>query len=164
MTGLTTLKVGDKAPDFSLPSSTGMLVRLSQFLGTNIVIFFYPMDESPVCSREAEAFRDRYESFKELEAEVIGISSQDVDSHKSFAKRHRLPFILLSDPDNKVRKLFGIASTLGVVPGRATFVIDKAGIVKYVFTSQWQPAKHAKEALCALKRLCESDPIVRKSS
>lgn len=125
MTGLTTLKAGDKAPDFSLPSSAGMPVRLSQFLGTNLVIFFYPMDESPVCSKEAEAFRDTYESFKELEVKVIGISSQDVDSHKSFAKRHRLPFILLSDPENKVRKLFGIASTLGVVPGRATFVINK---------------------------------------
>ena len=72
MAYLTALKVGDKAPDFSLPSSTGGAVRLSQFLGTNVVIFFYPMDESPVCSREAEAFRDRYKSFKELEAEVMG--------------------------------------------------------------------------------------------
>src|SRR3990172_698483 len=102
MAGLPTLKVGDKAPDFSLPSNTGLTVRLSQFLGTNVVIFFYPMDESPVCSREAEAFRDRYESFKELTSEVIGISSQSVDSHQSFAKHHRLPFILLSDSDNKV--------------------------------------------------------------
>jgi peroxiredoxin Q/BCP len=152
------LEVGNRALDFTLPSSTGESISVSQFIGKkNVVIFFYPMDESPVCSREAEAFRDRYESFKELKAEIIGISSQDVDSHKSFAKRHRLPFILLSDPDNKVRKLFGIASTLGVVPGRATFVIDKAGVVKYVFSSQWQPAKHAKEALCAVKRLSESD-------
>jgi peroxiredoxin Q/BCP len=152
MAGLTELKVGDKAPDFSLPSSTGMPVRLSQFLGTNIVIFFYPMDESPVCSREAEAFRDRYQSFKGLNAEVIGISSQAVDSHKSFVKRHRLPFLLLSDSDNKVRKLYGVTSTLGVVPGRVTFVIDKKGVVKYAFSSQWQPGKHAKEALRALER------------
>ena len=149
---MTALKVGDKAPDFSLPSSNDGTVRRSQFLGTNVVIFFYPMDESPVCSKEAEAFRDTYESFKELEAEVIGISSQTVDSHKSFAKRHRLPFILLSDSDNKVRKLYGVTSTLGVVPGRATFVIDKEGIVKYIFSSQWQPAKHAKEAYRALER------------
>jgi peroxiredoxin Q/BCP len=158
---LTTLKAGDKAPDFSLSSSAGMPVRLSQFLGTNIVIFFYPMDESPVCSKEAEAFRDRYESFKELEAEVIGISSQAVDSHKSFAKRHRLPFILLSDPDNKVRKLFGIASTLGVVPGRATFVINKEGIIELVYSSQWRPTKHAKEALHALKIQSTSGPIIQ---
>jgi peroxiredoxin Q/BCP len=161
MTGLTTLKAGDKAPDFSLSSSAGMPVRLSQFLGTNVIIFFYPMDESPVCSREAEAFRDRYESFKKLGAEVIGISSQDVDSHKSFAKRHRLPFILLSDPDNKVRKLFGIASMLGVVPGRATFVINKEGIIELVFSSQWQPTKHAKEALHTLKRQSTSEPIIQ---
>ncbi len=147
------VKVGDKAPDFTLASSTGESVTLSEFFGKkSLVIFFYPMDESPVCSREAEAFRDTYESFKELKAEVIGVSSQTMDSHKSFARRHSLPFILLSDPNNKVRKQYGIASTLGVVPGRATFVIDKAGIVKYVFSSQWQPTKHAKEALRALER------------
>ena len=147
------MKVGDKAPDFTLLSSTGDSITLSEFLGKkNLVIFFYPMDESPVCSREAEAFRDRYESFKELKAEVIGISSQTVDSHKSFGKRHRLPFILLTDTDNKVRKQYGIASTLGVVPGRVTFVIDKVGIIKFVFSSQWQPTRHAKEALGALER------------
>ena len=145
--------MGDKAPDFTLLSSIGEKITLSEFFEKkNLVIFFYPMDESPVCSREAEAFRDKYESFKELKAEVIGISSQTVDSHKSFGKRHRLPFILLSDPDNKVRKQYGIGSTLGVVPGRATFVIDKEGIIKFAFSSQWQPTKHAKEALGALER------------
>lgn len=147
------MKIGDKAPDFTLPSSTGENVKLSElFRKKNLVIFFYPMDESPVCSREAEAFRDRYESFKKLNAEVIGISAQNVNSHKSFAKRHSLPFILLSDPNNKVRKLYSITSTLGIVPGRATFVIDKEGNVKHIFSSQWQPTKHAKEALRALER------------
>jgi peroxiredoxin Q/BCP len=147
------VKIGDKAPDFTLPSNTEENITLSEFFGKkNLVIFFYPMDESPVCSREAEAFRDLNESFKELNAEVIGISSQTVDSHKSFAKRHSLPFILLSDPSNKVRKQYGITSTLGIVPGRTTFVIDKEGIIKYIFSSQWQPTKHAKEALRALER------------
>jgi peroxiredoxin Q/BCP len=147
------VKIGDKAPDFTLPSSTGENITLSEFHGKkSLVIFFYPMDESPVCSREAEAFRDKNEFFKELNADVIGISSQTVDSHKLFAKHHRLPFILLSDPNNKVRKQYGIASTLGIVPGRATFVIDKEGIIKYIFSSQWQPTKHAKEALRALEK------------
>jgi thioredoxin-dependent peroxiredoxin len=147
------VKVCDKAPDFTLRSSTGENITISEFFGKkSLVIFFYPMDESPVCSREAEAFKNKHESFKELKAEVIGISPQTVDSHKSFAKRHKLPFILLSDPQNKVRKLYGVTSTLGVVPGRATFVIGKDSIVKYVFSSQFQPAKHAEKALNALER------------
>lgn len=147
------IKVGDKAPDFTLSSNTGENITLSQFFGKkNVILFFYPMDESPICSREAESFRDKYESFKTRDAEVIGISSQSVDSHKSFAEHHKLPFILLSDPDSKVRKLYGITSTLGVVPGRATFVINKDGIVRFVFSSQLQPAKHATEALHALER------------
>jgi len=148
------VKIGDKAPDFSLQSNTGERVSLSQFLGTkNIVIFFYPMDGSPVCSREAEAFRDKYEAFKELDAVVIGISSQSAESHKAFANRHSLPFILLSDVDSAVRKIYAV----GVVPGRVTFVIDKEGVVKYVFSSQFQPARHADEAVCALKRMGTSE-------
>jgi peroxiredoxin Q/BCP len=151
------IKVGDEAPDFSLPSCTDEKVKLAQFLGKkNVAIFFYPMDESPVCSREAKAFRDKYEAFKEQDAVVIGISSQGVESHKAFARHHRLPFILLSDADNAVRKLYAAPTTLGVVPGRVTFVIDKKGVVKYVFSSQFQPAKHADEALRALKRENES--------
>ena len=148
------VKIGDKAPDFSLQSNAGKKVTLSQFLGSkNVVVFFYPMDGSPVCSREAEAFRDKYEAFKELDAVVIGISSQSVESHKAFASHHSLPFILLSDADNAVRKLYAVPSTLGVVPGRVTFVIDKGGVVKHVFSSQFQPAKHADDALSVLKRI-----------
>jgi peroxiredoxin Q/BCP len=147
---LTIIKIGDKAPDFSLPSSTSGTVRLSQFLGTKVVVFFYPMDESPVCSREAEAFRDKNADFEKLNAVVIGISSQSIESHKSFATRHNLPFILLSDNENKVRKLYGVSTTLGI-PGRVTYVIDKEGSIKHVFSSQLQPAKHADEALRALK-------------
>lgn len=147
------LKIGDKAPDFALQSSTGEKVTLSQFLGTkNVVIFFYPMDESPVCSREAEAFKDKYEAFKELNAEVVGVSSQSVESHRGFADHHGLPFILLSDVEGAVRKLYGVSATLGVVPGRVTFVIDTEGVVKYVFSSQFQPARHADEALRGLQK------------
>ncbi len=146
------LEIGDRAPDFTLPSSAGENVSLSQFIGKkNVVIFFYPMDESPVCSREAEAFRDKYETFKELNAEILGISSQSVESHKSFSKHHNLTYFLLSDTNNNVRRLYGVSSTLGIVPKRVTFVIDKEGIIKYIFSSQFQPAKHVEQALLALK-------------
>ena len=151
---MSKVKVGNRAPDFSLPSSDGENVSLSQFRSKkNVVLFFYPMDESPVCSREAEAFRNSYGSFKELDAKVIGISSQSVESHKAFASHHRLPFLLLSDTDYAVRKLYGVSSTLGAVLGRVTFVIDKEGIVKYVYSSQLQPARHAHEALNALRKI-----------
>jgi len=145
------LKVEDKAPDFTLPSRNGQDVTLSQFFGKkNVVLFFYPRDEGPTCVKEAQAFRDSYDTFKAKEAEVIGISCQSVQSHKGFASHHNLPYILLSDTDNSVRKLYGVASTLGV-PGRATFVIDKKGTVIHIFVSQLQFTKHAKEALDALK-------------
>ena len=106
-----------------------------------------------MCSREAEAFKNKYEDFKKLDAEVIGISSQSAELHKAFATHHRLPFILLSDAEGAVRKLYGISSTLGVVPGRVTFVIDKEGVIKYVFSSQLHPGRHAEEALRALQRI-----------
>ena len=143
--------IGDRAPEFSLQSSTGENISLSQFLGKkNVVLFFYPRDEGPTCCKEAEAFRDNYEAFKESNAEVIGISGQSVESHKSFAYHHKLQYVLLSDADNNVRKLYRVSSTLGV-PGRVTFVIDKEGIVKHVFSSQLHFIKHAKEALQALR-------------
>jgi len=98
-------------------------------------------------------FRDNYEVFKDLGAEVIGISSQTVESHQSFASHHNLPFILLSDIDSKVRELHGVPSTLGVLPGRVTYIIDKEGTIKHIFSSQFQPEKHIQEAIDVLKRL-----------
>jgi thioredoxin-dependent peroxiredoxin len=145
------VKIGDRAPEFTLKSSTGEYISLSQFLGKkNVVLFFYPRDEGPTCCKEAEAFRDNYEAFKESNAEVIGISAQSVESHKSFVSHHKLQYILLSDSENNIRKLYGVSSTLGV-PGRVTFVIDKDGIVKHVFSSQLHFIKHAKEALLGLR-------------
>ena len=143
------VKIGDCAPDFTLQSGTGENISLSQFLGKkNVVLFFYPRDEGPTCCKEAEAFRDNYEAFKVSNAEVIGISAQSVESHKRFACHHNLQYVLLSDADNDVRKLYGVSSTLGI-PGRVTFVIDKKGIVKHVFSSQLhslsmqrKPCKH----------------------
>ena len=155
---LAKLEIGDKAPDFTLPSSTGENISLSQFFGKKqVVIFFYPMDESPVCSREAEAFKNKYETFKELGAEVLGISPQSVESHMSFSKHHNLPYFLLSDSDNGVRRLYGVSPTLGIVPKRVTFVIDKEGIIKHIFSFQFQPAKHAEQALLALRNTDTSE-------
>jgi peroxiredoxin Q/BCP len=145
------VKIGDRAPEFTLQSSTGENISLSQFLGKkNVVLFFYPRDEGPTCCKEVEAFRDNYEAFKENNSEVIGISAQSVESHKRFASHHNLQYVLLSDPDNNVRELYGVSSTLGV-PGRVTFVIDKKGLVKHVYSSQLHFIKHAKEALQALR-------------
>ncbi len=145
------IKIGDKAPDFTLKANTGQDITLSQFFGKkNIVIFFYPRDEGPTCVKEAQAFRNNYETFKKKDAEVIGVSAQSVESHEKFAHHHNLQYLLLSDEDNRIRKLYGVASTLGV-PGRATFVIDKKDIIKHVFVSQIQFTKHANEALGALR-------------
>jgi peroxiredoxin Q/BCP len=149
-----TVKVGDKAPDFTLPSQLGDNVTLSEYFGKkNVVLFFYPKDESPGCTREACTFRDNYEELTSLGAEVIGISSQSVESHKSFATHHGLPFILLSDGENKVRQLYGVHSTMGIVPGRVTYIIDKKGVVRHVFSSQTQAEKHVEEAIKTLKEL-----------
>ena len=148
------LKVGDKAPDFTLPSQMGDNVTLSEFLGKKaIVLYFYPKDESHGCTREACLFRDSYDVFTDLGAEVLGVSSQSVESHKSFATHHGLPFLLLSDADGKVRQLYGVPATMGVIPGRVTFIIDKKGVVRHVFSSQFQPEKHIEEALKILKEL-----------
>jgi peroxiredoxin Q/BCP len=148
------VKVGDKAPDFTLLSQTGESITLSDLIGKkNIVLYFYPKDESKGCTRQACAFRDKYELFTDLGAEVIGISSDDVKSHESFADKYNLPFILLSDEKKKVRKLYGVKSTFGVIPGRITYIIDKKGIVRHIFSSQFKPKKHIEEAIAALKKI-----------
>lgn len=142
------VKVGDKAPDFELTTSTGGKVRLSDFLGKKtVVLYFYPKDFSPGCTKEACAFRDSSEYFKDAGAEVIGISSDTEESHSKFSDKLKLPFQLLSDEGGKVRKLFGVPSSLGVLPGRVTYIIDKTGVVRYIFNSQVNAEKHVEESL-----------------
>ena len=142
-----TVKVGDKAPDFTLPSQMGDSVSLSEYFGKkSVVLYFYPKDESPGCTKEACAFRDNYEELTNLGAEVLGVSGQSVESHKSFASHYGLPFLLLSDAGNKVRELYGVQATMGIIPGRVTFIIDKAGVVRHVFVSQTQAQRHVEEA------------------
>ena len=149
-----TLSVGDSAPDFELSSSTGETVRLSDFRGkSEVVLFFYPKDNSPACTLEACSFRDSYEAFREAGAEVIGISSDPADSHRRFAERFRLPFVLLSDADGTLRSRYGVPRTMGLFPGRVTYLIDRDGIVRHIFSSQLQPRRHVAEALEVLKSL-----------
>ena len=132
-------------------------VTLSEFFGKkNVVLYFYPKDETPGCIKEACTFRDSYEELTNLGAEVLGVSGQSVASHKSFATHYGLPFILLSDVDNMVRKLYGVPSTIGLIPGRVTYIIDKQGIVRHIFSSQAQSQKHVQEAKNALNEIEKS--------
>jgi len=148
------VQIGDKTPDFELADQTGNRVRLYDLIGKqNIVLFFYPKDDSPGCTREACAFRDSYEEFQDFGAEVMGISSDSVDSHKYFSDRYQLPFTLLSDYEGKIRKLYGVAKTMGFLPGRVTYIIDKQGMVRYIFNSQLNFKGHIKKALNILKSL-----------
>ena len=148
------LKVGSEAPDFTLPSQSGEMVSLEDFLGHRpVVLFFYPKDDSPGCTKQVCAFRDDYEEFGKLDAEVIGISSDPVESHRGFAARHRLPFTLVSDEGGKVRKLYGVPNTLGLFPGRVTYVIDKKGVVRHIFSSQVGIDRHVEDALEALESI-----------
>ena len=146
------VEVGSIAPDFTLPSQSGQMVSLKDFVGEKpVVLFFYPKDDTPGCTKEACALRDDYEGFGKLDAEVIGISSDSVESHRSFAAKHNLPYTLLSDEERKVRKLYGVPNTLGLFPSRVTYVIDREGIVRHVFSSQLGAEKHVEEAIKALQ-------------
>ncbi|HWZ20742.1 MAG TPA: peroxiredoxin [Ktedonobacteraceae bacterium] len=150
--------MGDRAPDFTLPSLTGEPVSLESFFGKkNIVLYFYPKDNTAGCTAEACSFRDSYEVFQEAGAEVIGISSDSEASHQQFASKYKLPFILLSDLGGVVRKFYGVPSTLGLLPGRVTYIIDNQGIVRHIFSSQFAPQMHVAEALKVLKELSEED-------
>ncbi len=142
------VQVGDTAPDFTLTSQNGQSVTLKDFLGQKcVVLYFYPKDDTPGCTAESCAFRDSYEDFKNAGAEVIGVSGDSSESHAQFANKYKLPFILLSDAGNKLRKLYGVPSTLGLLPGRVTYIIDKQGIVQYIFNSQLNFKGHVEESL-----------------
>ncbi|MDO9254399.1 MAG: peroxiredoxin [Bacteroidales bacterium] len=147
------LKIGSTVPSFTLPDQNGNLFDINSVLGKkNLVIYFYPKDDSPGCTAQACSFRDQFEIFSEADAVIIGISGQSVESHKEFAKKHRLTFTLLSDEGNKIRKLFGVPTNLlGLLPGRVTYVADKTGKVIYIFNSQINATKHVDEALRILK-------------
>lgn len=145
------LKVGDTAPDFVATTQDGSAIQLSDFVGKRgLVLFFYPRDGTPVCTKEACAFRDSYEQFVEAGVEVIGVSSDSTESHQTFAREHNLSFPLISDENGSLRKLFGVPSTLGLFPGRVTYVIDKEGVIRLIFSAQFASDEHVQRALQAV--------------
>ncbi len=146
------IQVGDTIPNFTLPSQTGQMIEFNGLLGKKaIVLYFYPKDDTPGCTTESCAFRDSYTVFQDAGAEVIGISADSPESHSKFAAKHQLPFVLLSDTGNQVRKLLGVPSTFGVLPGRVTYVIDSKGVVRKIFNSQLNFKGHVEESLKALQ-------------
>jgi peroxiredoxin Q/BCP len=148
------IKVGDTAPDFNLPDQNGNTVSLRDFHGKQaVVLYFYPKDDTPGCTVESCAFRDQYEVFKEVGAEVIGVSGDSSESHQKFATKHNLPFTLLSDKGDQVRKLYGATTAFGFIPGRVTYVIDQQGVVQHVFDSMLNFKGHVEETLKTLQQL-----------
>ena len=151
--GSPTVKAGDKAPDFELKDQRGKSVHLGDFRGKKaVVLYFYPKDDTPGCTKEACAFRDQYEDFKDAGAEVIGVSSDSEEKHAKFVEKYHLPFTLVADRGGAVRKEYGVPATLGLLPGRVTFVMDRDGVVRHVFNSQFQATQHVTEALQTLRQ------------
>ena len=146
------LKVGDNAPSFSLPNQEGDTITLENLIKNNVlVLFFYPKDETKGCTAQACKFRDDYEIFKELGAVVVGISSDSVDAHQNFIQNHNLPFMLLADVEGKIRKRYGVPKTLGLIPGRVTYIINRQAKIIHIFNSQLNPKKHVSEAISVIK-------------
>ncbi len=141
------MKEGMQAPDVPLRVHTGETFRLSAFQGKPVVLFFYPKDESPICTREVCAFRDAYEDFVDAGAVVIGVSGDPVEAHQAFAQRYRLPFWLVSDEKGTLRKAFQVPKTMGFFPGRVTYVVDPEGVIRMIFESQFSAQEHVDRAL-----------------
>jgi thioredoxin-dependent peroxiredoxin len=148
------IEAGQAAPRFTLKDAAEKTWTLDALHAQGpLVLFFYPRDDSPICTREVCAFRDAFQDFVDAGATVAGVSSDSGETHRGFAQRQRLPFILLSDRDGTVRKLYGVSHTMGLVPGRVTFVIDKSGIVRLAFSAQFQAVGHMEQALAAVRQL-----------
>ena len=147
------LGCGDRAPQIALSDQNGIERRSDQLAGKALVLFFYPKDDTPGCTMEACAFRDSHADLQALGAEVWGVSGDDAGSHQRFAQRHNLPYPLLVDRGNQLRKAFGVPAVLGLLPGRVTYVIDGDGVIRYVFNNLLDGPAHRREALDALKRL-----------
>jgi peroxiredoxin Q/BCP len=155
------IQIGDIIPAFSLPDQNGNIFDINTYVGKKkLVIFFYPQDGSLNCTKEACYFRDLADVFEEVDAIVIGISGQSVESHKEFAEKNRLKYTLLSDERNIVRKLFGVPGRVfGFIPGRVTYVADRSGKVVYIFDSQTETQRHADEALKICLVLKKTDNV-----
>jgi peroxiredoxin Q/BCP len=147
------LKVGDKIPNFKAKDTFGNIFESQNYIGKQpLIIYFYPKDDTPGCTTQACGFRDNYQEFIDLNAEVIGVSADSVQSHLSFKTKFNLPFILLSDIDKKLRKLFGVENDFLFIPGRQTYVVDDQGVIVFIFNSM-QGRIHVDKALKILKKL-----------
>ena len=147
------LSSGDRAPQIALTDQNGVERRSDQLAGKALVLFFYPKDDTPGCTMEACAFRDSYADLQALGAEVWGVSGDDAGSHQRFASRHNLPYPLLVDRGNQLRRAFGVPAVLGLLPGRVTYVIDADCVIRHVFNNLLDGPAHRREALEALRRL-----------
>ena len=146
------LKIGDQIPLFSLNDQNGN-IRTSHKLKKSLVLFFYPKDDTPGCTIEACGFRDKYDLFKILGAEVWGISNGSIKSHLGFANKNKLQYPLLCDKNNILRNQFGVPKKLGFIEGRVTYIINSEGIIKHIFEDLLNGPAHIKEAIKALKKL-----------
>lgn len=155
---MNSLRVGDHVPDLTLSTHDGRLISLNHFPSNQAaVLFFYPADNTPICTAEACAFRDAYQDFVEAGALVIGISGDSQTTHRAFALAQNLPYSLVSDSDGSLRRAFGVPKTLGVLTGRVTYVIDRQGIVRHIFNSQFFGRKHMREALRVVRKLIQQE-------
>lgn len=147
-----TLITGDLAPEFNLPDQNGENFNLADYIGKqNILVYFYPKDETPGCTKEACGFRDSISDFDGYNCKIIGISKDSIDSHAKFAKHYNLPFTLLSDKKNDIRRLYDVeASFFGLLPGRKTFLINKAGVITHIFDHRFNAKQHVIDTLKAL--------------
>lgn len=143
------MKIGDACPIFELEDQHGTIFSISDYIGKDIlVIFFYPKDDTPGCTKEVCSFRDSFQNFSELGCKVVGISSDSAKSHLQFANKHQLPYPLLSDSKKIVRKLFHVPSNLfGLIPGRVSYIVDKKGTIRGVFNALTDPYGHVLHAL-----------------
>lgn len=146
------LEPGATAPDFELPDSTGVPVRLSALRGQPVVVYFYPKDDTTVCTKQACAFRDRLAEFASSGARILGVSDDSTESHAKFAAKYALPFTLLSDKGGAVRKLYGVTKRFGVIPERVTYVIDAEGKIQHVYSALSESNQHVEGALRILTR------------
>ena len=146
------IQIGDKLPHFTAVKQDGTAFDSNSIQNKPVVIYFYPKDNTPGCTTQACSFRDAYQDFQDLGAEVIGVSGDSVSSHQNFQQKHKLPFVLLSDSDRKLRKLFGVPTALfGLIPGRVTYVFNAFGKAIYIFDNM-SAKNHIIKALDSIKK------------
>lgn len=148
------IEVGEKFPNMTLKNEENKDFSIHDALGQSFVVYFYPKDDTPGCTKQACTFRDQFEAFSSLNAKVIGVSEDSPASHAAFKKKYNLPFTLLTDQNNQLRKKVGVPTgVMGLLPGRVTYIMDKEGIVRHIFNSQSNVNQHIEEALNTLKIL-----------